>query len=117
MQLLADLPWACEVHVDVVAVEVGDGQATSAAEEAARRLEECCPDVDTTVIRPYDWDLTVNVRGDLMRFISEHPSDLLILGTRGLQDWERLRVGSTADYLVHHVDYPVLLMRCREPDP
>lgn len=114
-ELLANLPWASRVHVDVVAVEVGDGHATSAAEQSARRLEPDCREVEMTVIRPYDWDLTVNVRGDLMRFIGEHPSDLLILGTRGLQGWERLRVGSTADYLAHHVDYPVLLMRCHEP--
>lgn len=114
-ELLAHLPWAPGAHIDVVAVEVGDGQAARGAEESAERLRSLCPDVSTTVIRPYEWDLTVNVRGDLMRFLRDHPADLLVMGTAGLQGWDRIRIGSTADYLAHHVDYPVLLMRCREP--
>lgn len=114
-ELLASIPWAARAHIDVVAVEVGDGQASAGADEVTALLAERCPDISTEIIRPYDWDLTVSVRGDLMRFLSEHPSDLLAMGTRGLQGWERMRVGSTADYLAHHVDSSVLLMRCKEP--
>ena len=114
-ELLAQLPWVVGIHVDVVAVELGDGQATQGAKDSVEMLRQVCRDVGVTIIRPYDWDLTVNVRGDLLRFLGEHPVDLLVMGTAGLQGWDRLRVGSTADYLAHHVDYPVLLTRCREP--
>ncbi len=112
---IAGFPWAAGVHVDVVAVETGDGIASAGAEEAVRLLQSRCADARVTVIRPYDWDLTVNVRGDLLQFLYEHPCDLLVLGTRGLHGWERLRLGSTADYLVHHVECSVLLARCAEP--
>lgn len=111
---IAAFPWATGLHVDVVAVEIGDGVAAAGAEECVRLLGRRGADVRLTVIRPYDWDLTVNVRGDILQFLYEHPCDLLVLGTRGLQGWERLRIGSTADYLVHHVDCPVLLARCAE---
>ena len=113
-EFLASLPWVAQARVDVVAVEVGDGTASAGVEEAAAVLRASCPDVAVTVIRPYEWDLTVNVRGDLLGFLEEHPGDLLIMGTRGLQGWKRLRVGSTADYLAHHVERPVLLLRCRQ---
>lgn len=114
-ELLSHLPWTPQAHIDIVAVEVGDGHATRGAEESLRVLQASCSDVDLTLIRPYEWDLTVNVRGDLMRFLGDHQADLLIMGTRGLKGWDRLRIGSTADYLAHHVNCPVLLMRCREP--
>jgi nucleotide-binding universal stress UspA family protein len=114
-EFLASLPWAALVHVDVVSVDVGDGTTSVGVEEAAALLRAGCPDLAVTVIRPHEWDLTVNVRADLLRFLEEHPGDLLIMGTRGLQGWKRVSVGSTADYLAHHVDRPVLLLRCRQP--
>jgi nucleotide-binding universal stress UspA family protein len=37
--------------------------------------------------------------------------DLLILGSRGLGNLERLMLGSVSDYVVHHAPCPVLIVR------
>ena len=44
------------------------------------------------------------------------PCDLLAMGTHGLRGWERIRVGSTADYLTHHAGTSVLLARCPDAE-
>jgi nucleotide-binding universal stress UspA family protein len=109
--VLATLPWVREAHVDVVGVETGDGSTTSGVQSAAEAASAFCGHVESTVLRPKEWDLTVNVRNDLAHFVGEHPCDLAVMGTQGLRGLKRLRVGSTADYLVRHVDCPVLLVR------
>lgn len=111
-ETLGAFPWISRTHIDIIAVEIGDGCAAAGAEEARDLLLPCCASVTVKVIRPYEWDLTINVRGELMNALGRLPYDLLALGTRGLQGWERLRVGSTADYLAHHVECSVLLTRC-----
>lgn len=112
-EVLITLPWIGRSRVDIVAVETGDGYAAAGAQEAEDLLSAHCAGVTTKVVRPYDWDLIINVRGELMNFLGRHPCDLLAVGTRGLHGWERLRVGSTADYLAHHVDCSVLIARCQ----
>ncbi len=115
VQVLGTLPWAQQAHVDIVGVETGDGSATAGVEAAAETLVASGGNVEGTVLRPQEWDLTVNVRSDLSRFVEEHPCDLVAMGTQGLRGLKRLRVGSTADYLSRHVDCPVLLVRDRTP--
>ena len=114
IETLLQLPWLPSTSVDVVAVETGDGIAAAGAERAAAALAGACNQVKVAVIRPGEWDLTINVRGELMQFLYGRPCDLLAMGTHGLHGWERLRVGSTADYLTHHVDASVLLARCTD---
>jgi nucleotide-binding universal stress UspA family protein len=112
IETLQGLPWLASTSVDVVAVETGDGIAAAGAERDAAALAGACAQVKVAVIRPGEWDLTINVRGELMQYLYGRPCDLLAMGTQGLHGWERLRVGSTADYLTHHVDASVLLARC-----
>ncbi|MEY3732653.1 MAG: hypothetical protein RL347_12 [Actinomycetota bacterium] len=109
---LRALPWLSQSNVQLVAVETGNGSATAGAERALATLDAACRDVGVTVLRPAEWDLTISVRGEIMQYLHGHPCDLLVMGTHGLQGWERLRVGSTADYLTHHVEASVLLARC-----
>jgi nucleotide-binding universal stress UspA family protein len=41
----------------------------------------------------------------------EEGAGLIVMGTRGLSDWERLLVGSVAHKVVHFAEIPVLLVR------
>ena len=109
--VLSTLPWARQVHLDVVGVETGDGSASTGVQEAVQAASGITSDVKGTILRPQEWDLTVNVRNDLTRFVEERPCDLVVMGTAGLTGMRRLRVGSTADYIARHVDCPVLLVR------
>jgi nucleotide-binding universal stress UspA family protein len=43
--------------------------------------------------------------------------DLVILCTHGRSGFDRLRHGSVADYVIRHVDKPVLLIRARDVGP
>ena len=113
---LRAFPWLSQSRVDVVAVETGDGIAATGAEQATSTLEGACADVRMTILRPYEWDLTINVRGELMQYLYGRPCDLLAMGTHALRGWERIRVGSTADYLTHHVGTSVLLARCPDAE-
>jgi nucleotide-binding universal stress UspA family protein len=114
LAVLATLPWARQAHIDIVGVETGDGSASDGVRAAEQAAGDAFIDVNATILRPQEWDLTVNVRSDLARFVEEHPCDLVAMGTQGLRGLRRLRVGSTADYLSRHVDCPVLLVRDRK---
>ena len=50
-------------------------------------------------------------RSEIEAFLNEHPRDLVVLGTKGLTGSRRLRLGSVSDYLAHHIDASMLLVR------
>ncbi|MCI4362602.1 MAG: universal stress protein [Thermoplasmata archaeon] len=58
---------------------------------------------------------TIRLRGlvvpELLAFLDNHPSDLVVLGARGLSTGGRLFLGSTSDAVVHHVRSPVLIVK------
>jgi nucleotide-binding universal stress UspA family protein len=58
---------------------------------------------------------TVRLRGivvpELLAFLDAHPSDLIVLGARGLSAGGRLFLGSTSDAVVHHVRTAVLIVK------
>jgi nucleotide-binding universal stress UspA family protein len=58
---------------------------------------------------------TVRLRGivvtELLGFLDAHPSDLVVLGARGLSAGGRLFLGSTSDAVVHHVKTAVLIVK------
>lgn len=92
LETFASLPLAAGCTVVVLAVD--DGRTdTSAAEEAATTLRGHVSDVSaiTQSGRPTDaiLDGAANAR-----------ADLIVLGTRGLTGWKRLRLGSTASAVV-----------------
>ncbi len=41
----------------------------------------------------------------------EEGAGLIVMGTRGLSDWDRLLMGSIAHKVVHLADIPVLIVR------
>ncbi len=113
-RLLLEMPWIKQAHVEVVAVETGDGLADQAARAAASELSAVGIEVVSNVMKPSELSLTVNIRHDLNEFVSGHPCDLVVMGTRGMTGLKRLRLGSTADYMAHHVECPILLVRADE---
>jgi len=49
---------------------------------------------------------------DLICYVAkEENPDLVILGSRGLGSIERLMLGSVSDYVLHHCESPVLVVR------
>jgi nucleotide-binding universal stress UspA family protein len=62
----------------------------------------------------------VTLRGaigpQIARYVREMGVDLVIMGTHGRGGVRRAWLGSVADYLLHHLDVPVLLIRPTEAD-
>ena len=48
---------------------------------------------------------------EIIAHVEAHPTDLLILGSRGLSTAKRLLLGSVSDAITHHVKCPVLIVR------
>jgi len=51
------------------------------------------------------------IADELLAQIEAHPTDLLVLGSRGLSTAKRLLLGSVSDAVLHHVKCPVLVVR------
>jgi len=47
----------------------------------------------------------------ILQFAEKHGSDLIVMGSRGLSDLERILVGSVSNYVVHEAPCPVLIVR------
>ncbi len=58
-----------------------------------------------------------HVVDEVVAHLEEHPTDLLVLGSRGLSAAKRLLLGSTSDAVSHHVRCPVLIVREPPPEP
>lgn len=54
-----------------------------------------------------------HVTEELVAYLEKNPTDLLIMGSRGLSATKRLLLGSTSDEVLHHVTCPVLIVRPR----
>jgi nucleotide-binding universal stress UspA family protein len=48
---------------------------------------------------------------EIIAFVEKNPTDLLVLGSRGLSTAKRLLLGSVSDAVSHHVSCPVLIAR------
>ncbi len=52
-----------------------------------------------------------HVVDEIVAHVEQQPTDLLVLGSRGLSAAKRLLLGSTSDAVSHHVRCPVLIVR------
>ena len=48
---------------------------------------------------------------EIIGHLESHPTDLLVVGSRGLSSAKRLLLGSVSDAIAHHVKCPVLIVR------
>jgi nucleotide-binding universal stress UspA family protein len=51
------------------------------------------------------------VSDEILAHLEEHPTDLLVMGSRGLSAAKRLLLGSVSTAMVHHAPCPVLVVR------
>lgn len=89
---LASVPWIGDCTIDVLAVD--DGRADPhAAQSTAERLATVATSVDSRVRTGSATEVILDAVRDLA-------PDLVVMGTRGLTGWPRLRLGSTASTVV-----------------
>lgn len=51
------------------------------------------------------------ITDEIIGYVERNPTDLLVLGSRGLSAAKRLLLGSVSDAVSHHVPCPVLIVR------
>lgn len=56
-----------------------------------------------------------HVVDEIVAYLEANPTDLLVLGSRGLSAAKRLLLGSISDAVSHHVSCPVLIVRGLPP--
>jgi nucleotide-binding universal stress UspA family protein len=63
------------------------------------------------VVGPTGAALEGSVADEILGWVEQHPSDLLIVGSRGLSTTKRILLGSVSAALVNHAPCPVLVVR------
>lgn len=85
-----------------------------AAERYLKRIRSRLPRTPATRIRVLP---SGDPRHTLARAVTEEHADLMVLSSTGQSGHPDMAVGSVADYLVSHMDIPVLLVRSCGKDP
>jgi nucleotide-binding universal stress UspA family protein len=57
------------------------------------------------------------ITDEIIGQVERHPTDLLVLGSRGMSAAKRLLLGSVSDAVSHHVPCPVLIVRAAPTKP
>lgn len=109
IEAFTSLPLAEGTTVTVLSVDDGrvDAEAVSRGAAAALEPHVASVSVTTTDGRPTEVILDA---------VSETQSDLVVLGTRGLTGWQRLRLGSTASAVARSTPGDVLVASAETSD-
>lgn len=99
---LATLPWVRDVEITVVVAEDGAVDAAAAGAAAADQLVAVGASV-ALAVRP--GRATPVVIAEIERLAP----DLVVLGTRGLSGWQRLRLGSTTNAVLRRTGCSLLV--------
>jgi nucleotide-binding universal stress UspA family protein len=94
LEAFVKLPWSSAVRVTVVCVEDGHVDTAAALARAASVLDAAS--IASTVEQ-----LKGKPRKAIPDWLNEAKPGLVVLGTRGLTGWKRMRFGSTAAAVVH----------------
>ena len=108
LDVLLALPLAAEVDLTIVTVDDGRVDVGRASASARAILKKA------GIVAKIE-----RVGGDpshaILEHLSVHQPQLVVLGTKGLTGWSRLRLGSTAATVVHHAAC-TSLVACAEPE-
>jgi nucleotide-binding universal stress UspA family protein len=111
---------ALATGAEVLVLHVLEGEQTWAVGMILESSQEASELVDGVVRRLKEGD--VSARGEIVQAavartpraildVSKNEGvDLIVMGTRGLSNWERLLVGSVAHKVAHLAEVPVLLV-------
>jgi nucleotide-binding universal stress UspA family protein len=94
LEAFVRLPWSSSVEVTVACVEDGHVDPDAAVARASSVLDGA--NITSTVERRRG-----RPRAVIPDLVNETQPDLVVLGTRGLTGWKRMRFGSTAAAVVH----------------
>lgn len=86
-------PFSSETRVEVLAVDDGRTDSAAAIEAGQRRLDGRVADVTGLTLEGSPTPV-------ILQHLEETTPDLVVMGTRGLTGWKRLRLGSTASAVV-----------------
>ena len=115
VRIVAAVPWVRATRVTLLGVAGGDRRAPAAVESAAALMKSHALAVDRRVVPRDENALTVSVRHEIDSFLADHRCDLVVVGTQGLTGGKRLRPGSVTDYLAHHIQCSILIVRDTYP--
>lgn len=87
------LPLAADTRVTVLAVDDGRTDVEAAAQSAVDALTGNVADTETAIVAGSATDA-------ILEYLATNGPQLVVLGTRGLTGWTRLRLGSTAAAVV-----------------
>lgn len=93
IETFARLPWTGQTQVTILAVDDGRSDPTQGCEEAATILRGAGVEPTTSITKG-------KPTREILRHIDDHDPQLVVIGTRGLTGWKRLRLGSTAGHLL-----------------
>ena len=106
---------------EVVVLHVWEDEFTSAIDVVLETEEEASELIDGIVRELKDAGGSARgmvvrapfarTAGTILDVAKEEAAGLIVMGTRGLSDWDRLLIGSVAHKVVHLADVPVLIVR------
>jgi nucleotide-binding universal stress UspA family protein len=111
VKLLAQMPWISATSVTIVSIVEDSESIRQSSAEAANILDEAGAQTTTLIVEPDSHLHRVDPRRSLMEIADAQQPDLVVLGTQGLTGLPRMRVGSVASAITHHVPCSVMLVR------
>ena len=105
-EALSLMPWASELMVTVVAVQDGRADVDGAIESARRSLHSAGATVRERILRGEPSD-------ELLCYLGEHETDLVVLGATGLAGVQRLALDSPANVVAHATHHSITLDTCQ----
>lgn len=110
-EVLARLPWIADTNITVLTVS-DDGPSTPPEHSPIFDLLTATGATVDAEVRPYSEPTPT-----ILEEIRDRHIDLVVMGTRGLTGWRRIRLGSTAGAVVRLAPCSVLFAHAPDVDP